>query len=214
MQLYEKYRPKTFAEVVGQEKIVAKIALLQKRGLAGRAYWFTGQSGTGKTTLARLLASEIAEDVCIQEIDASDCSLSTLREIEGSIALSGWGPKLGRAYIVNEAHGLRKDAIRQLLVILERLPQHVAFIFTTTNDGQDGLFEDNEDAGPLLSRCVRLELSRRELAKPFAERAREIAIAEGLDGKPIERYLKLVQEHRNNFRAVLQAIDSGVMMEE
>ena len=60
MQLYEQYRPTTWAEIVGQDKVIARIEHLRLRGLAGRAYWIAGQSGTGKTTIARLLASENA----------------------------------------------------------------------------------------------------------------------------------------------------------
>ena len=81
-----------------------------------------------------------------------------------------------------------RDIVRRLLRLLKPIPAHVLFVFTTTNDGQDALFEDAlfEDAigaGPLLSRCVRLELARRGLSEPFAERVREIAQAEALDGR-------------------------------
>ncbi len=105
--------------------------------------------------------------------------------------MSGWGEKSGHAYLINEAHALRKPVIRQLLVLLERIPRHVVIVFTTTCEGQDALFEDFDDASPLLSRCLRLDLSRRDLSRPFAERAKQIAIAEGIDGLPIERYVKL-----------------------
>jgi DNA polymerase III gamma/tau subunit len=125
--------------------------------------------------------------------------------------LSGFG-KGGRAYIINEAHGLRKDALRQLLVLLERIPQHVTIIFTTTNDGEEQLFEDNIDAGPLLSRCICLNLARRDLAKPFAERAAQIAQAENLGSAPLANIVRLVQTHRNNFRAVLKAIQNGELL--
>ena len=68
--LTEQYRPTTWAEVVGQDKVVQRVQTLAQRGLAGRAYWLSGQSGTGKTTIARLIAAEVAGEWDIEELDA------------------------------------------------------------------------------------------------------------------------------------------------
>ena len=211
MNLYEKYRPKQWDDVIGQDKIVAQIQQLRRRGLAGRAYWISGQSGTGKTTIARLLAADVADEWYIEEVDATSLTPASLNRIESAFQLYSMG-KGGRCVIINEAHGLSRPAVRQLLVLLERLPSHVVMIFTTTTEGQLTFFEDKQDAAPLLSRCLRLDLARRGLAEPFAQRAYEIANKEDLNGQPIERYIRLCKDNRNNLRAVLQSIEAGIML--
>ena len=87
------------------------------------------------------------------------------------------------------------------------------WIFTTTELGQKGLFEDCIDASPLVSRCVRLELDTSNLEVYMARRARKIARTEDIDTKPLEEYVTLVRQHNCNLRAVLQEIEAGVMEE-
>src|SRR5580698_8038467 len=180
--LFERYRPQTWSEVVGQDKLVAKVNALRPRGLGGRAYWIAGPSGAGKTTCARILARETAAEHAITELDASELTPADIRAFQTQwrgrpLGSNGW------ALIANEAHGMRKDTIRALLVMLEALPDYVCVIFTTTAEGQDSLFDDQIDAHPLLSRCIELPLARRGLAEAFAKRAHEIADAEGLNGR-------------------------------
>ncbi len=146
--LYEQYRPTCWDDVIGQDKAVRRAQAIAGSGYGGRAFWISGASGVGKTTIAYILAGQVADPEYIQELDATDLTPARLREVEQVMHLYGGGQG-GRAFVVNEAHGLRQDTIRQLLVLLERLPDHVLIVFTTTKDGQDSLFDDHEDAHPL-----------------------------------------------------------------
>lgn len=208
MRLFEKYRPAALSEIIGQDKAVRKLGIIARTGIGGKAFWFSGATGTGKTSMALILANEIADDVFIMELDAGKLTPARLDDIEAESHFAAWG-KGGRAYVVNEAHGLSAAAIRQLLVMLERIPSHVAWIFTTTNDGEEKLFDNCDDGFPLLSRCAAISLTNQGLADALAPRLAEIAAAENLGIRPPADFKKLMQRNKNNVRACLQAIEGG-----
>lgn len=213
MNLHEKHRPRKWADVVGQERALKCLLGMRDRcGLGGKAYWIAGPSGTGKTTLARLIAGELADEWGTDELDASGLTDAAIRDIERNSQTRGMGEKSGRAYIVNEAHGLTRAAIRQLLTTLERIPGHVVWVFTTIDDGQEKIL-DGPDGRAFLSRCTSVPMDRRGLAEPMAERTLEIARAEGLDGgKTVKQVLEHAKRYRNNFRALLQFVESGGLL--
>ena len=212
MRLFEKYRPSVLSDVVGQDKAVAVVRRIIDQGAGGRAVWLSGTSGSGKTTLARIIAHSIADPFFVEECVADELGVERLDGWIRSMRLCAWG-KGGRAFIVNEAHGLRAVIQRRLDGLLEEdLPGHCVVIFTTTWDGQEAMF-DGIDAGPLLSRCTPIRLTNQGLAQAFAERALTIARTENLDGQPIAAYVKLAKRCNNNMRAMLQEIDAGCMIE-
>jgi DNA polymerase III gamma/tau subunit len=214
MQLFEKYRPGNWQEVIGQQKAIETILRLKtSSGIGGRAFFISGKSGTGKSTIGRLIANEIADPFFIETYNGDDVSVDTIRFIESTMQIygAGQGGKSGRAYLIEECHGLRKSVIRKLLVLLENLPKHVCIVFTTTIDGKF-LFDENIDANPLLSRCTEIPLAQRGLAQAFAERAKQIAELENLDGRPVADYIRLVNDCGGNMRMVLSKIESGAMI--
>lgn len=120
MQLHEQYRPRSWSDVIGQKKVVARVESLRKRGLAGRAFWISGQSGTGKTTIARLIAAEVADPINVEEIDAGDLTADRLREIDRRQWSRCLGQRNGRGFASTE-----HVANKQLTTRRATLPQTV-----------------------------------------------------------------------------------------
>ncbi len=128
-----KYRPQSFKEIVGQEHIVRVLeaAIVKKR--VAHAYLFAGPRGTGKTTMARILAHELGsqpEDII--EIDAaSSRGIDEARALRDAVRfLPMRSPK--KVYIIDEVHMLTKEAFNALLKTLEEPPEHAIFILATT----------------------------------------------------------------------------------
>ncbi|HSG71375.1 MAG TPA: AAA family ATPase [Planctomycetaceae bacterium] len=205
--LHETYRPHSFDEVSGHSRTVKMLSRLDP---SGKAILLTGPSGTGKTTLARIVAATVADPLNMVELDATRLTPAKLEDCLRESHLYAIGEKTGRAYIVNEVHGLRRDVVTQLLDGLEPIPSHATWIFTTTIDGMNQM--DGIDAKPFLSRCLVFHLQPDREA--FAIRAKEIAEAEGLGDAPLSEYIRLAEYCDDNLRMMLSQIETGVMLGE
>ncbi len=131
--LYRKYRPKKFKDVIGQEQVVGVLEASIKNGNVSHAYLFAGSRGTGKTSVARILADElkvVPED--LYEIDAaSNRGIDDIRALREAVHTLPFRSPY-KVYIIDEAHMLTKEAFNALLKTLEEPPAHVIFILATT----------------------------------------------------------------------------------
>lgn len=191
--LYRKYRPQTFAEVVGQEAVTRTLRNSVARGRLAHAYLFCGPRGTGKTSLGRLLAkaancaSTLEGEPCnscdsclafiegramdfVEQDAASHNSVDDIRQLRENVILT---PMAGgrKVYLLDEVHMLSKGAENALLKTLEEPPPHIIFVLATT--------EPHKVESTIISRCQRFDLRRIPLAA-IVERLTVICEREGL----------------------------------
>lgn len=192
--LYRTYRPQNFDEVIGQETIVRALQNAIRSKKTTHAYLFSGPRGTGKTTIARILAKalnceslqdanpccecvscrEIGEGINpnVIEIDAaSNNGVDEIREIREKAKFLPAGSKY-KVYIIDEVHMLSTSAFNALLKILEEPPKHVVFILATT--------EQHKVLPTILSRCQRYDF------KPFTQEDIEKTIARACENENIQ----------------------------
>ena len=131
--LYTKYRPHVFKDVLGQEHVTDVLKESIALGNLAHAYLFFGSRGTGKTSVARIVAREVGtHDDDLYEIDAaSNTSVDDIRALNESVATLPFKSKY-KVYILDEVHMLSKSAFNALLKTLEEPPKHVIFVLATT----------------------------------------------------------------------------------
>ena len=220
--LARKWRPRTFAELVGQEHVVRALenALSQQR--LHHAYLFTGTRGVGKTTLARIIAKALncetgvtaapcgrcaacteidgGRFIDLLELDAaSNTQVDNMRELlENAL----YAPTAGRykVYLIDEVHMLSRNAFNAMLKTLEEPPQHVKFILATTDPQKVPV--------TVLSRCLQFNLKR--IPQPqIRGRLQHILEAEGVRYEPAALPL-IARAAQGSMRDALSLLDQAI----
>lgn len=172
--LHIKYRPTSFAEVVGQDEVVRSLKGLLKGGSTPHSFLFIGPSGCGKTTLARILAKELkCEPSNIIEADAATKNgIDDVRSLTENLKYLGFGDKPNKMIMLDECHALSKPAWQSLLKAVEEPPPHVFFAFCTT--------ESSKVPETIVTRCHSYNL-KSVGRKVLMDLLAEVVDAEGLE---------------------------------
>ncbi|HML91278.1 DNA polymerase III subunit gamma/tau [Methyloceanibacter sp.] len=224
--LARKYRPQVFAELIGQEPMVRTLRNAFASGRIAQAYMLTGVRGVGKTTTARLVARAlnyegpngegatiditeegahcraILEGRHLDVIEMDAASHTGIDDIRDLIDSAHYKPNSARykVYIIDEVHMLSKQAFNGLLKTLEEPPEHVKFIFATT--------EVRKVPVTVLSRCQRFDLRRIDVETLTAHLAR-IAKAEGSEPDPAALAL-IARAGEGSVRDALSILDRAI----
>jgi DNA polymerase-3 subunit gamma/tau len=220
--LARKYRPRTFADLIGQEAMVRTLANAFTTGRIAQAYILTGVRGVGKTTTARLIARalnyrggpaldmpDLTEDciailesrhIDVIEMDAaSNTGVDDVREIIEAVRYAPVSARY-KVYIIDEVHMLSKNAFNALLKTLEEPPPHVKFIFATT--------EIRKVPVTILSRCQRFDLKRLDAAL-LIEHLRKIAALEAVEAED-EALAMIARAAEGSVRDALSLFDQAI----
>jgi len=225
--LARKYRPQTFAELIGQDAMVKTLGNAIERGRIAHAFLLTGVRGVGKTSTARLVAKAlncigpdgqggptidpcgvcepcqaIAEGRHIDVIEmdaASHTGVDDVREIIEAVRYASVSARY-KIYIIDEVHMLSKNAFNALLKTLEEPPAHVKFLFATTEVGKVPV--------TVLSRCQRFDL-RRIPAETLAEHFAWVAAAENVEVEP-EALHAIARAAEGSARDGLSILDQAI----
>ena len=222
LALARKWRPRTFSELTGQTHVVRALSNALDQGRLHHAWLFTGTRGTGKTTLARILAKALN---CEQGVSAQPCGeCSACRQVDAGRfvdlieldAASNTGidnmrdvldnaqymPTVGRfkVYIIDEVHMLSKAAFNSMLKTLEEPPAHVKFILATTDPQKIPI--------TVLSRCLQFNLKQLSPAL-IQQRMTQILTAENITADPAALQ-QLARAAQGSMRDALSLLDQAI----